>query len=180
MYNQIIVCEGTHDEHKILSAYPNARCIITNGSEVSKDTINLIKELAKTYEIIVFTDPDSPGEKIRSIISENVENVKHAFIKKDKCKSANCKKVGVEHASVEDVKESLDHLLSKSDIKVSLTLSDLYELGLSGTEDSKLRREKLSSSLNIGKPNTKTLIKRLVMLGISKEKLKTLVGEICE
>ena len=180
MFNQIIVCEGTHDEHKILAAYPNARCVITNGSEIGEDTLNLIKELSKKYEIVIFTDPDSPGEKIRKRIVEIVPNAKHAFIKKDKCISTNNKKVGVEHATLTDIKEALENLLSPRDDVEPLTLSDLYELGLSGTPESSKLRQALGKKLNIGNPNTKTFIKRIAMLGIDKEKLKTMVGEICE
>ncbi|MCR5647360.1 MAG: toprim domain-containing protein [Acholeplasmatales bacterium] len=38
----IIVVEGTHDVIKIHEAYPNANCVITNGSEISIETINYI------------------------------------------------------------------------------------------------------------------------------------------
>ena len=50
----IIVVEGLHDEIKIKSVYPNANVIITNGSEISDDTIKLLKELAKTHQIIIY------------------------------------------------------------------------------------------------------------------------------
>lgn len=180
MFNQIIVCEGTHDEHKILAVYKNARCVITNGSEISEDTLLLIKELSKKYEIVIFTDPDSPGEKIRKRIVEMVPQAKHAFIKKEKCISSNNKKVGVEHATKEDIKEALENLLSPREGVKLLSLSDLYELGLSGTGESAKLRQTLSKRLNIGNPNTKTFIKRIAMLGIEKEELKALVGEICE
>ena len=43
--DDIIVVEGLHDEIRIKSVYPNANVVITNGSEVSKETIDLLKEL---------------------------------------------------------------------------------------------------------------------------------------
>ena len=58
----IIVVEGLHDEINIKSVYPDATCVITNGSAVSDETIKLLKKLSKNNEIIIFTDPDSPAE----------------------------------------------------------------------------------------------------------------------
>ena len=81
----IIVVEGTHDEIKVKAAYPNAECVITNGSEISNETIELIKELAKTHRIIIFTDPDSPGERIRSIITNEIPSASQAFLRKKEC-----------------------------------------------------------------------------------------------
>ena len=81
----IIIVEGVHDEIKIKSVYPTAECIITNGSEISKETIKLIKTLALSHNIIIFTDPDSPGERIRKIVQEAVPNAKQAFLRKKDC-----------------------------------------------------------------------------------------------
>ena len=51
----IIVVEGIHDEAKVKEVFPDASCIITNGSEISNNTINCIKELSKANNIIIFT-----------------------------------------------------------------------------------------------------------------------------
>ena len=58
----IIVVEGYHDEAKIKAVYPNLDVVVTNGSEISKETLNLIKKLSEDNEIVIFTDPDYPGE----------------------------------------------------------------------------------------------------------------------
>ena len=63
--NSVIVVEGIHDEMKIKSVYPKANVIITNGREISDSTLDMIKKISETNEIIIFTDPDSPGEAIR-------------------------------------------------------------------------------------------------------------------
>ena len=55
------------------------------GREIDNKTIELIKMLSIDNEIIVFTDPDSPGERIRNIISEACPTVKHAFLRKKDC-----------------------------------------------------------------------------------------------
>ncbi len=176
MYNQIVVCEGTHDMIKIQSVYKDLKCIITNGSEISDDTLKLIKEYSKKYEIILFLDPDYPGERIRSKVLEVVPNARNAYIEKKVCISQNHKKVGVEHASREDIKRILDPILNtraKRD-NPDITINDIYELGIVGNKG---LREYISGKYNIGNPNNKTLIKRLNSLDITLSELKKVVGE---
>ena len=176
--DDIIVVEGTHDVIKIHEAYPNANCVITNGSEISVDTINYIKELSKSHNIIVFTDPDYPGERIRSKIEEIVPNCKHAFIRKKDAHSHNFKKLGVEHATKEVIKECLENVYDNNVSEGTITNLDLFELGLTGMENSSELRDKISDKLNIGKPNNKTFLKRLNLIGITKEKLEDLLCQI--
>lgn len=173
MYNQIVVCEGLHDVIKIQSAYPDLKCIITNGSEISDDTLKMIKEYSKKYEMILFFDPDFPGERIRNKILEIVPNAKNAYIKKELCISRNNKKVGVEHASASDIKEILEPLLNKSSaVSSDLELSNLIELDIMGNK--KLRMN-IASYYNIGNPNNKTLLKRLKSLGINRSELEEVI-----
>lgn len=179
-YEDIIVVEGNHDVIKIKKAYPNANCCITNGSEISIETIRYLKEMSKLHRIIIFTDPDSPGEKIRSEILKEIPNALNAFIRKKDSISKNNKKVGVEHASVLDIKKALDGIynseitINKSNIK----LSDLYDLGLIGDVNSSIIRDKISDMLNIGRPNSKQFLKRINSLGLELDKLKELKEEV--
>lgn len=175
----IIVVEGLHDEIRIKSVYPNANVIITNGSEISEDTIKLLKELEKTHQIIIFTDPDSPGERIRSIITNNIPSAKQAFLRKKDAISKNKKKVGIEHATADAIKASLEPVLSKeNNKKETISTIELYELGLNGNPNSSILRSKISDYLNIGNPNFKTFYKRLNLLGITKEELKDIICKV--
>lgn len=180
MFNQIIVVEGTHDEAKIKEVYKDAFCIITNGSEISDSTLKMIEEYAKTNEIIIFTDPDSPGERIRNKVMQVVPSAKHAFIKKNKCISNNHRKVGVEHASKEDIKASLESFLTPVERTNSITIDMLTDLGLVGSDNSSYLRGKISDELNIGKPNAKTFLKRINLFGITYDKLKEMVEKNLE
>ena len=174
----IIVVEGLHDEINIKSVYPDAECVITNGSAVSNDTINLLKELSKKYEIIIFTDPDSPGERIRNIISEAIPNASHAFLKNDICRSKNGKKVGIEHASKDAIIEALGKIYKPSNLEDTINNNELFELGLNGSKDSKILRDKLSDYLNIGRPNAKTFLKRINLLRLNKKDLEELLCKV--
>ena len=76
---EIIVVEGKNDTAKIKKAV-DADTIETNGTEISQETLELIKIAHDKRGVIVFTDPDAPGEKIRKQIQAYVPGVKHAFL----------------------------------------------------------------------------------------------------
>ena len=176
--SSVIVVEGIHDEMKIKSVYPNANVVITNGSEISKITLDLIKKLSETNEIIIFTDPDSPGEAIRKRITEVVPNSKQAFLRKKDAISKNKKKVGIEHATKEIIMDSLENVYTFTESNNNITMSDLFNLGLNGSPKSQILRDKISEHLNIGKPNAKTFLKRINLIQISFEELRVLCQKL--
>ena len=73
----VIVVEGQSDVNK-LRLLIDADYVITNGSEISRETIEYIKTLSLTRRIIILTDPDYPGMRIREIISQAVPSALHA------------------------------------------------------------------------------------------------------
>lgn len=171
--NGILVVEGKSDV-AFLSNYIDAEFVTTNGSETSKDTIEYLKEASKTKEIYVLTDPDSPGKRIRDVLDANIPNLKHCFISKENSIKHN--KVGVAEGDINEILESLSFALtSDKENKNLISMNDLVELGLSGTADSLQKRELVSKKLHIGFCNSKTFLKRLNYLGISKEELKKLL-----
>lgn len=176
--NSVIVVEGIHDEMKIKSVYPSANVVITNGREISDKTIDLIKKLSINNEIIIFTDPDAPGEAIRKRITDVVPNAKQAFLRKKYAISKNKKKVGIEHADADIIKASLENVYTYNELNETITMGDLYALGLNGFPNSKILRDKISEHLNIGMPNAKTFLKRLNLIQISLEELKGLCQKL--
>ncbi len=175
---EIIVVEGKNDTNKLKQCF-DCETIETSGTHLSKKKIEMLKQINEQIGIIVFTDPDTPGNHIRNKIIEAIPNAKHAFIKQSKAKTV--KKIGVEHASKQDIIESLSNVLTYSDTVIeTISLHDLIELGLNGQEQSAYLREQLGDLLFIGKCNAKTLWKRLNILQIEKEKVKQLIEEIYE
>ena len=172
----ILVVEGRHDYARLKDIF-SGLIITTNGSEISDKTLNLLKEYSKNNRIIVFTDPDYPGERIRKRITEVCPNASHIFIKNKFCKSKNNKKVGVEHADIEDLKALLKDIFEPTQNNKFWDLNKLIELKLSSDINSKSRREYISDKLNIGSPNTKTLINRLNSFNIGYNTVLKLVEE---
>ncbi|MCL0330453.1 ribonuclease M5 [Apilactobacillus xinyiensis] len=176
---EVIVVEGRDDTKRIKMAV-NADTIETRGSAVSDETIKLIQKIAKTRGIIIFTDPDFSGERIRRIVSQAVPNAKHAFVARNKSVPTKSDgSLGVEHASVETIRESLSNLYTENtQADEQINRDDLMAARLINDVQAKVRREKLCSILQIGYVNAKQLSKRLRMFGISKHEFNTAIKSI--
>lgn len=173
----VIVVEGKTDIAK-LEKITNAILISTNGSSVPRETLDYIKELSKERKIIILTDPDYPGLRIRNIINQEIPNAYNAFVSRDK--ASNGKKLGVAETPIEEIVRALENarVFSLEKEEKLYALSDLYELGLVGQNNSSFLREKVYKRYNLGYGNAKTLIKRLSSLGINKDELKEYLKEI--
>lgn len=168
-FDAIIVVEGKSDID-FIGSFIDADFVITNGSAVSRETIDYLKKAAEKRTVVVMTDPDSPGKRIRDLIAAEVPSVLHAFIPKEKAIKRH--KVGVAESDKATVLEALKHLIpEKTPAKPALTIADLADLGLIGQADSASKRGELSRRLSIGHANGKTLLKRLNALGMTKEDL---------
>lgn len=178
MYNQIIVVEGKHDEQKIKSIFPEVECIVTNGSEISSETLNLIYQTSLVREVVIFTDPDYPGKQITEKILATDGVFKIAFLEKSKAISKNKKKVGIEHATEKDIRDSLDKVFSINKTRNQIIVKDLLDRGLIISEGSRNYREKLCKSLNIPVSNGKAFLKYINILGISIERIDEIIEEI--
>jgi ribonuclease M5 len=166
---EIIVVEGRDDTVAIKRAV-NADTIETNGSALSASTIEQIKHAQEKRGVIVLTDPDFPGQKIRQQIREQVPGCKHAFIDKKDAKPKRGRGIGVEHASPDVIKKALEEAMQEFIETVEeITYQDLIHFGLIAGNQAKNRREKLGSILKLGYTNGKQLHKRLQMFQISKE-----------
>lgn len=166
----VIVVEGKSDV-AFLSNFIDAQFVTTNGSEISKETIEYLKTLSKNKDIYVLTDPDFPGERIRKVLDENIPNLKHCFVSKDK--SIKHGKVGVAESTVEEVENALKNAItSKTTNLGSITTSDLVSLGLSGAPNSEENRKKVSEHFHLGYSNSKTFLKRLNYCNITIEEIK--------
>ena len=167
---ELIVVEGKTDLI-FLKSFLDADIVITNGSEISKETLDFIKEANQKQGVIILTDPDYPGLRIRNIVSEYIGDCKHAYIAKEK--AIKGKKVGIAETNKEDIIKALENVVTyKKDNKKAVNENDLYELGLIGKDDSKSKREIVCNYYHLGWCNGKTFLKRVNMFGLSVNDLK--------
>lgn len=167
----VIVVEGKTDKDLILS-FLDADIITTNGSEISRETINYIKEIKKKRDVVVLTDPDYPGNRIRNILDQNIDGLKHAYIPKEKAIKHH--KVGVAESSKKVILEALNNIVPSSSFtntSSTLTYNDLYELKLISCDDADKNRKKISDKFHIGHTNSKSLLKRVNALNLTKTDL---------
>lgn len=177
---EIIVVEGKDDTTAIKRAV-TADTIETNGSAISAETLRRIAHAQEKRGVIVFTDPDYPGRRIRAIIEEHVPGVKHAFLSKEKTIAKNGKGLGIEHANDADIREALKNVYTpnqKFKLEDEITIEDLITARLIGNPQAKSRRNRLGELLNIGMTNGKQLHKRLVMFQITVEQFGKAVAQL--
>ncbi|MBR2067384.1 MAG: ribonuclease M5 [Solobacterium sp.] len=167
--HEVIIVEGKHDSQR-LKQFFECDTLETGGLALDDDFLSLVKLMQKRRGVIIFTDPDSPGNRIRNKINEAVEGCKNAFVMKNDAKTE--KKVGIEHASKEILEEALSHLISYDEEGDSLNAMDMMELGLSGQIDSVKKREKVAEAFHIGMCSAKTMRKRLNYAKIKKEEIE--------
>lgn len=190
--NEAIIVEGKYDKIK-LSSIVDAVIIITNGFGIFKDNekLELIRYYAKKTGIVILTDSDAAGRKIRGYIKGAVSDGKitNVYIpdvfgkEKRKTKPSAEGKLGVEGI---DPRILLD-AFKKSGITASensktsdITKLTLYELGLSGGANSRELRELLQKSLGLPQQLSATALIEVLCTMMDSSELTHIVNKIKE
>lgn len=160
---EAVIVEGRYDKIK-LSSVIDAPIIETNGFRVfnDKEKQNLIRQIAEARGILVLTDSDGAGFVIRNFLNGVVDKsrIKHCYIPqiegKEKRKPQKSKEgfLGVEGVDddviIEAVRKSGATVIGESHSQErQITKSDLFCLGLTGSENAAKNREKLLKHLNL-------------------------------
>ena len=178
---EVIVVEGKDDTANLKRFY-EVDTYENRGSAIDEDDLERIERLHDLRGVIVFTDPDYNGERIRKIIMQAIPTVKHAFLQRDEAAPKSKTKgrsLGVEHASFEDLEKALSSVRGyyDDDNQFDITKSDLMRLGLLMGCESRKRREYLGEHLRIGYCNGKQLLKRLELFGINLAEVEEVMGK---
>ncbi len=175
---EIIVVEGRDDTVAVKNAV-DADTIETNGSAIGKQVIEQIKLAKERRGVIILTDPDYPGERIRHIVSQKVPGCKHAFLPKKEAISKKGNDLGVENASPEAIRTALSDAQQEDEEWIEqVSVEELLALGLIGGKKARHRRERLGDLLKIGHTNGKQLYKRLIMFKISAEEFSEAISAV--
>lgn len=161
---ETIVVEGKFDKEQ-LKKVTDAPIICTGGFSLytNKNIINSIRRMAQKTGIIILTDSDSAGFRIRRYIKQCVGSqgvVKHAYIPsvrgKERRKAAPGKEglLGVEGMTEELLSEILQNVTEIGEsperrAEEIITKTTFYGDGLSGKEDSAELRIKLAKELGL-------------------------------
>ena len=163
---QAIVVEGKYDKIKLESII-DATIVVTNGYGIFKDRekLELIRFYARKKGIIILTDSDGAGFKIRGFLKGSVPegSIKNVYIpdifgkEKRKVKPSAEGKLGVEGIKKELIVEAFRkagiNFVSEEGAEKTernpVTRTDIYEAGLTGTPDSSEKRKKLLKKLGL-------------------------------
>lgn len=186
---EAIVVEGRYDKNT-LSQIVDAPILETSGFGIFKDRqqMALLRRIAETRGLIVFTDSDGAGFVIRNHIKSAIPGkyLKHAYIPdipgKEKRKSAPGKegKLGVEGMSREIILEALRRSGATIEGETAsqprqITKQDLMALGLSGSPDASIKRLALLKKLNLPEHMSPNAMLQALNLLYSLEELETIL-----
>lgn len=139
---------------------------------ISAEVIQRIQLAQLRRGVIVFTDPDHAGERIRRIITEKVPGCKHAFL--DQRDATYKGSIGVEHAAPEVIRQALAQV--RTDVGHlqggEIGMDDLLNGGLIHHPAAAQRRLEMGRKLGIGYANGKQFCKRCQMLQITREEFE--------
>lgn len=177
---EIIVVEGKDDVSALKRAV-DADIIITSGLGLTQEKIAQIKTLAQTRGVIVFTDPDFPGGKIRHILKDAVPNLKHAYIAKEDARCPKTGKLGVEYAKPEAILKALKNAKAvQTERTFTYNLNDLVQWRLAGLPQSSHRRQALCDHFSLGHTNSKQLLNKLNAYQIPRDAIETFLATLDE
>jgi len=159
--NEAIIVEGKYDKIKLCSIV-DAVIIVTGGFGIFKDAekLELIRYYAEKTGVIILTDSDSAGRRIRGYIKGAIKNgtVRNVYIpdvfgkEKRKVKPSAEGKLGVEGidgATLLAAFEKAGITAAERSAPPDITKLTLYELGLSGGSNSSELRRRLQKSLGL-------------------------------
>lgn len=161
---EAIIVEGTYDKIK-LSSFIEGIILTTHGFAVysNDEFVATFSELAKRLGIVILTDSDHAGQRIRNFIKDKVKEgtVLHAYIPDIEGKERRKRTVSAEGLlGVEGMTEDIiikalrdagctvdDEIQEDKDSKI--TKAQLYSLGITGGKNSRDIRQKLSKEINV-------------------------------
>jgi ribonuclease M5 len=178
LIKEVIVVEGRDDMDAVKKAV-DAEVICTSGFGITQKTIDRIKAAKERCGVIILTDPDFAGEKIREAISKKVPGCKHAFVPRGRATKEG--DIGVENASPESIREALTKVKSEvNDVREEFSIGDMVKNNLTGTEMSVKMRDVLGRELGIGYGNSKQFLSRLNRYGITRDEFNEALERIHE
>lgn len=176
MIKEVVVVEGRDDIDAVKRAV-DCELIATGGFGFPKGVMERIKTASVKRGIIIFTDPDFAGEKIRKKIASEVPGCKHAFLPRESALKDG--DIGVENASPESIKLALSKVRTEVVKKEkSFDNGDLMRNGLVGSQNSSVLRDEIGKILGIGYGNSKQFLSRLNNYGVTREEFENALKDV--
>ena len=192
---QAIVVEGRYDKNT-LSQIVDAPILETSGFGIMKDKqqLKLLRRVAQSRGLIVFTDSDGAGFVIRNFLKGAIDSkyLLHAYIPdipgKERRKSAPGKegKLGVEGMTPQVIIDALRkagaEVLGEEQTRSagSITKQDMMELGLSGGAGSSELRKQLLKKLDLPEHMSANALLQAINLLYTLDELREILSQLGE
>ncbi len=173
---EVIVVEGRDDVAAVKKAV-DAEIITTHGFGITKETLKRIKFAKERSGVIIFTDPDFAGERIRKTIASKIQGCKHAFLPREEAVKDG--DIGIENATPDSIRAALSKVRCEANEKRNeFKKIDLIRNDLVGTQNASKRRDCLGKVLGIGYGNSKQFLNRLNNYGITRKEFENALKKI--
>lgn len=174
MIKETIIVEGKDDIRAVKRAV-DCHVIATGGTHFGQAKKREIQKAYETVGIIILTDPDFAGNRIRKRLEKEFPKALHAYLPR---RYADTKgHAGVEYAAPEVIQQALATVAKGTRVQGTLTMVDLMHLGLAGGKGAFERRLYVAERLHLGNVAAKPLLKTLNHYGITREELERILDE---
>ena len=183
---EAIVVEGRYDKNTL------SQIVETSGFGImtDKQQLALLRKVADSRGLIIFTDSDGAGFVIRNYLKGAIpaERLKHAYIPdvlgKERRKAAPGKegKLGVEGMRPEVILDALRKagatIEGESTVRTAGNISkqDMMELGLSGGPNSREKRLTLLRKLDMPEHTSSNALLQAINLLMDIDELRKIIG----
>lgn len=184
-----IIVEGKDDVDAVSRASDDL-IIPTHGFGIRETTWEVMEKAYREIGVIILTDPDHAGEAIRRRLTERFPDAVQCYMAREEAEKAD--DIGIENARPGDIRAALEKALElhgtaagrgtsdAADTYREVTMSDLTDLGLSGTDGAAELRNAVCRELGIGYCNARMLLTRLRGFRIGYEVLAETAAKIRE
>ena len=179
----VIIVEGEHDRQAVQRAV-QADCVVTGGHALTAELLGRLRLLSERRGLVILTDPDHTGERIRRILTKHFPEAQHAYVPRAEATAKN--DIGIENATTHSIRMALASVHSPvlaanapdSSAFHPLSWSEFLQLGLTGTPHSAVRRERLGALLGIGHGTARTFWQKLNSYRVSREHIEAALAAI--
>lgn len=190
---ETVIVEGKYDRIRLASLC-DANIMELGGFRIyhNKERLALIRRIAEKTGIILLTDSDSAGFRLRHYLCSAVpkEQIKNVYIpgifgkEKRKLRPGKENLIGVEGMTTETLLKAFaaSGITPKGETerKPALTAAKLYELGLSGNENSSALREKVCAYFELPKLLSSKALGEVLPILTDEEELREVLRKIRE
>ena len=186
----VILVEGKYDKIKLSQIF-DTTILTTDGFSIfkQKDKVAMLRKLAETHGLLVFTDADGAGLVIRNFLKGTITDGKlyHAFIpdlygkEKRKAKGSKEGKLGVEGVPDEVIIRAVERSGAMEETpkaKGGITNVHLYEFGLAGGQGSAEKRKTLLKALQLPENLSSNALLDVLNCMSDVEELEKLIGSL--